>query len=36
MQRRKFGKNGPEVTILGFGAGHIGNENQDEKSMSIF
>jgi aryl-alcohol dehydrogenase-like predicted oxidoreductase len=33
MDKRPFGKTGIEVTILGFGAGHIGNPNQDEKSV---
>ena len=30
MERRKFGKTGLEVSILGFGAMHIGNANVDD------
>ena len=33
MEKRKFGKSGPEVTVFGFGAGHIGNPAQEEKAV---
>jgi len=33
MGKRKFGKDGPEVTITGFGAGHIGSDQQEEKEV---
>jgi aryl-alcohol dehydrogenase-like predicted oxidoreductase len=36
MYKRKFGKNGPEVTIIGLGAGHIGETGQDERSIERF
>jgi aryl-alcohol dehydrogenase-like predicted oxidoreductase len=36
MITRKFGKNGPEVSIIGLGAGHIGKESQDEKEIEWF
>ena len=31
MERRKFGNSGIDVSILGYGAGHIGAESLDEK-----
>jgi aryl-alcohol dehydrogenase-like predicted oxidoreductase len=33
MITRKFGNTGIEVSLLGFGAGHIGSYNQDEKDI---
>jgi aryl-alcohol dehydrogenase-like predicted oxidoreductase len=36
MIKRKFGNTGFEVSLLGFGAGHIGNDNQDEKKIEEF
>jgi aryl-alcohol dehydrogenase-like predicted oxidoreductase len=36
MIKRKFGNKGPEVTIIGLGAGHIGSHNQDEKDIERF
>jgi aryl-alcohol dehydrogenase-like predicted oxidoreductase len=35
MEHRNFGINGPEVTVFGFGAGHIGNPEQDEKEVEL-
>jgi aryl-alcohol dehydrogenase-like predicted oxidoreductase len=34
MELRQFGFTGLKVSALGFGAGHIGNPNSDEKSIS--
>jgi aryl-alcohol dehydrogenase-like predicted oxidoreductase len=33
MIKRQFGKTGIDVSILGFGAGHIGKPDQDEKTV---
>jgi aryl-alcohol dehydrogenase-like predicted oxidoreductase len=36
MQKRIFGNTGLEVSIVGLGAGHIGDGNQNEKSIERF
>jgi aryl-alcohol dehydrogenase-like predicted oxidoreductase len=36
MIKQKFGSTVIEVSLLGFGAGHIGNDNQDEKEIERF
>jgi len=36
MIKRKFGNTGIDVSSIGFGAGHIGNNNQDEKDIEWF
>lgn len=33
MEYREFGKTGLKVSVVGLGAGHIGNEHADEKSI---
>jgi aryl-alcohol dehydrogenase-like predicted oxidoreductase len=33
MELRQFGFTGLKVSALGFGAGHIGDYNSDEKSI---
>src|SRR5664279_3370914 len=33
MDKRQFGNTGLEVSAIGFGAGHIGDYNSDEKSI---
>jgi len=33
MEKRQFGLTGLEVSIIGFGAGHIGDNNSDEKAV---
>jgi aryl-alcohol dehydrogenase-like predicted oxidoreductase len=36
MDKRPFGITGTDVSILGFGAGHIGSPDQDEKKIESF
>lgn len=36
MIKRKFGNTGIEVSLLGFGAGHIGSDSQNEKEIERF
>jgi aryl-alcohol dehydrogenase-like predicted oxidoreductase len=36
MIKQPFGNTGYNVSILGFGAGHIGRENQDEQAVGKF
>ena len=33
MEKRQFGHTGLKVPVIGFGAGHIGDDNADEKSI---